>query len=77
MLDGKGNIKLSVDDIFNTLAFAGQIREGSINADIQNKWQSQRFKIAFSYRFGNDQVKGARRRSTATEDEKRHAKGGN
>ena len=77
VLDGKGNIKLSVDDIFNRLAFSGQIREGSINADVRNKWQSQRFKVAFSYRFGNDQVKGARHRKTATEEEKGRAKGGN
>jgi len=66
---GKGNIKASVSDIFNTLHwnatsnFAGQ----SVNA--RGNFESRQFKLNFTYRFGNNQVKASRQRKTGTDDE--------
>ncbi|MBS1596719.1 MAG: TonB-dependent receptor [Bacteroidetes bacterium] len=69
VLNGKGNIKASVSDIFNALHwnatsdFAGQ----HINA--RGNFESRQFKLNFTYRFGNNQVKASRQRKTGTDDE--------
>lgn len=69
VMKGKGTIKASVSDIFFTQKwkgvsnFAGQYLEASGN------FESRQFKINFSYRFGNTQVKAARQRKAGTEDE--------
>jgi hypothetical protein len=66
---GKGNIKASVSDIFwsmkwsGTSDFAGQVMRAS------GRFESRQFKVFFTYRFGNNQVKAARQRKTATEEE--------
>lgn len=73
VLDGKGTIKLSGNDIFNTQKFRGVIQQDNVNANINNKWQTRRFSASFTYRFGNSQVKPARRRETATDEERKRA----
>lgn len=66
---GKGNVKASVSDIFRTLKwkgtsdFAGQYLVASGN------FESRQFKLNFTYRFGNNQVRAARQRKTGAEDE--------
>lgn len=66
---GKGNIKASVSDIFWTMKwkgtsnFAGQIMRAN------GQFESRQFKLFFTYRFGNNQVKAARQRKAATEEE--------
>ena len=76
IMQGKGNIKLAVSDIFNTMRwrgtsnFAGQYLEGIF------KWESQQFKVNFSYRFGKNTVKAARQRQTGVEDESKRVKSG-
>lgn len=70
---GKGNIKASVSDIFNSMGwkansdFAGQVLRGSGN------WESRQFKLNLSYRFGNNQVKAARQRKTGLDEEAKRA----
>jgi hypothetical protein len=65
-----------VSDIFKTLKwkgtsnFAGQILTASGN------FESRQFKLNFSYRFGSNQVKAARNRKTASEDEEKRTQGG-
>jgi len=69
VLKSKGTVKASLSDIFNTLHFtstsdfAGQ----SINAN--GHWESRLFKLFFTYRFGNNQVKAARQRKLGAEEE--------
>lgn len=69
VLKGKANIKASVSDIFNsfhwnaTSDFAGQY----LNA--KGGFESRQFKLFFTYRFGNSQVKAARQRKTGADDE--------
>ncbi|MEO5942782.1 MAG: TonB-dependent receptor [Ferruginibacter sp.] len=69
ILKGKGNVKVSVSDIFKTLkwsgssSFAGQISTAS------GRWESRQFKINFNWRFGNTQVKASRQRKLGTEEE--------
>ncbi|MFT5833819.1 MAG: hypothetical protein ACI97N_001448 [Cognaticolwellia sp.] len=73
VLDGKGTIKLSGNDILNTQRFRGIINQDNVNLTINNNWQTRRFSASFTYRFGNDKVKPSRRRETATDEEQKRA----
>ncbi|HEY4109766.1 TonB-dependent receptor [Puia sp.] len=70
---GKGSLKVSVTDIFHTLnwtatsLFAGQSIRASGGSE------TRQLKVFFSYRFGNRQVKAARRRTTGAEEESKRA----
>ena len=77
VLDGKGRISFNVNDIFNTRRFGGTIRQGNVDATINNKWESRRVFVSFSYNFGNNEVKPNRRRRTATSDEQNRVNSGN
>lgn len=76
VLKGQGNIKISATDIFwtnvdrNLYSFGGQIITG------QFKRESKQYKINFSYRFGNKQIKASRSRSSANEEEAKRLQGG-
>ena len=72
ILKGKGNVKASVSDIFNSLKFRGKIDYTGQHSIGVFKPESRQFKINFSYRFGNNQVKAARlRKATIDEENKR------
>ena len=77
VLQGKGTLKASVSDIFNTMHFRGDANfAGAINR-IHANWESRQFKVNFTYRFGSAQVKAARQRKTGLEEEnKRTGDGG-
>ncbi|PHN03749.1 outer membrane beta-barrel family protein [Flavilitoribacter nigricans] len=74
ILDGKGKISLNVNDIFNTRQFEARIRQADLNLDLVNKNESRRINLTFNYSFGNSEVKPARRRNTATDDEQSRVK---
>ena len=69
VMNGNGTVKASVSDIFATLHwtstsdFAGQFIRAT------GGFESRQFKLNFTYRFGNNQVKAARQRKTGSEDE--------
>ncbi|MCB2410171.1 TonB-dependent receptor domain-containing protein [Hymenobacter lucidus] len=71
----KGNLKLNVTDAFYT----GAIRAtSSYDNYVERFYQRGDFRVvtlAFTYRFGNDKLAPARRRSGGAEDEKRRAGG--
>jgi len=69
ILKGKGNLKIGIDDIFKTRRDGGGVFQDDINLTVDNSYDSRRAKVSFSYKFGNQKVKAARKRSTATEDE--------
>jgi hypothetical protein len=72
----KGTIKASMSDVLKTMRwkgvsdFAGQVMLAS------GRWESRQFKLNFSYRFGNAQVKAARQRKNAIEEENKRTQGG-
>lgn len=70
VMNGKGNLKLNVNDIFNTNQVSGFVNQGTINVDLNNWRESRRANLTFTYAFGNDEVKPARNRRTATEEER-------
>ncbi len=77
LLKGKGTIRMNVTDIFwtnlpkSTVTYPGSYVEN---------WHAQRetrvANLSFSYRFGNSKVAQARKRTTASEEERQRA-GGN
>jgi len=75
-LDGRGNIKLAVSDIFFTMQWQGIQEFGGLYFDASGGWESRQFKVNVSYLFGKDTVKSARRRKTGLEDESGRARGG-
>ncbi len=75
ILNDKGNIKLSVSDIFKTAPWSGRSEYAGVVSTANGDWDTRRFKINFSYFFGNDKVK-SRKRKTGLEDEKGRTGGG-
>lgn len=78
VLDGKGNISLSVGDVLGTAHWSsindftpGLYMVGS------GHWESQNVKLNFSYRFGNQSVKNSRQHQTGVEDVNSRIKSGN
>ena len=65
----KGNLKVSVSDIFLTNPWGGESNFGVLQMTGGGRWESRQVRINFSYSFGNSQVKAARRRKTGMEEE--------
>jgi len=65
---GKLKVQASLDDVFNMRKNKVNIVQGDIDTRVQNKWESRIFMLNLSYRFGNDKVKQARKRGTASDD---------
>lgn len=76
VLQGKGTIKLAVSDIFKTMKWQGSSDFVGQKLNGMFRWESQQFKLNFSYRFGKNTVKAARQRETGAEDESKRVKGG-
>ncbi len=76
LFKGKGKLKLSVSDIFNSNNWRGESNFGDLRMIGNGAWDSQRFKVNFSYLFGNEKVKNRNRR-TGLEDEENRIKSGN
>lgn len=76
VLKNKGTIKASFTDMFRSLQFKGNANFAGQTTQFSGYGDSRQFKINFTYRFGSMQVKAARNRSSATEDESKRTQGG-
>jgi len=68
LFDGQGNIKISVSDVLlssNSDVFI----EDTIDLFVHQVNDTRRVTVNFSYKFGNQKVKSARRRKTSSSDE--------
>lgn len=74
ILDGRANLKIAVSDVFRTNRWSGISQFGALYMKAGGNWDSRRLRVNFTYRFGNDEVKAARRRNTGLEDEKNRIK---
>lgn len=68
-LNEKASIKISATDILGTTRFRGGSNYGGTNLAINQLNENQTVRLNFSYRFGSNQIKGARQRKTASESE--------
>lgn len=77
IMKGKGTIKASVSDVFHSLEFTGTTEFAGQSTRFNSQWESQQFKLSFSFRFGSSTVKAAKQKATGAEDEtKRVQQGG-
>ncbi|RDC54915.1 TonB-dependent receptor [Pedobacter chinensis] len=76
MLNKKLKLRLNMDDIFLTNYWAGSLVYQNVNMNVVNRYTSRRANFNISYNFGNQNVKSARSRNTATDDIKNRAGGG-
>lgn len=69
LFDNRANLKIGVSDIFRTRNSRVTIDQDDINLIVDQRNDTRRVSVSFSYRFGNQKVKAARKRSTAAEEE--------
>ncbi|SFD65470.1 TonB dependent receptor [Spirosoma endophyticum] len=77
VMEGKGNVKLNINDPFWLNHFNGRAVVQDINFHVASRWESRRIMLTFTYRFGNQNLKGARDRNSATSAEQNRVKAGN
>ena len=68
VLEKKGTFRLNVQDIFWMNTFRGSTEFKDINLQVRSTWPSRQVRLSFTYRFGNQNVKGARQRNTGSDD---------
>jgi hypothetical protein len=73
--DKKGTFRLTVNDVFATARWRGETNFGGVRMTIANRWDSRGIRASLVYRFGNQNVKGARNRQTATSAEQNRVGG--
>lgn len=76
IMKGKGTVKGSFSDVFNSLRFRGVTDFAGQRASIVSRWESQQFKLAFNFRFGSNTVKAAKQRSGGADDETKRTQAG-
>lgn len=72
----KASLRLNVQDIFFQNRFAGTVKYQDLNFRVSSRWESRQVRLSFTYRFGNQNVKAARQRSTSAEDLRNRANSG-
>jgi hypothetical protein len=73
LFQNKANLRVAVSDIFRTLKWKGSSDFTGANMTANGNWESRQLKVNFTYRFGNSQVKAARQRKSAIEEENKRA----
>lgn len=76
ILGGKGSLKFSADDIFNTKRDRFSTMYGNLNMQAVDKKESQIFRLTFIYRLGKTAFKSALHR-TGNEEEQNRMNNGN
>jgi len=69
VLNDKGVLKLSLNDVFNTGGSGAYSKYNNIDLVVKNKYDSRKLNISFSYRFGKDNFSTRANRSTASSEE--------
>jgi hypothetical protein len=77
VMKGQGTVKASVANVFNSMVFTGTSNFAGQSSTFKGQGEAQQFKLNFSYRFGNKQVKAAKQRGTGAEEETKRTQGGN
>ena len=68
-MKGKATVKASVSDVFHTLKFGATSDFAGQSMIFSYRQESQQFKLAVNFRFGNNKVKPSRQRTSGAEDE--------
>ncbi|MGH2552147.1 MAG: outer membrane beta-barrel protein [Chitinophagaceae bacterium] len=73
ILKGKGSLKLAMSDLFKTMKWSGTADFAGVKSTFKGHGEQQQIKLNFNFRFGSNQVNGARQRQSGIEDEKKRA----
>ena len=73
---GKGNLKVSVSDIFFSMKWSGESNFAGQLTKANGNFESRQLRTSLTWRFGSNTVKGARQRKDASEEEKKRTEGG-
>lgn len=73
VLKNKGTVRLNITDIFWTNLPRAVITYGNYIENWKAYRETRVANLTFQYRFGNNKVQGARKRTTASEEERRRA----
>ncbi|MDF1697722.1 MAG: outer membrane beta-barrel protein [Saprospiraceae bacterium] len=69
LFDNRASVKIGISDVFRTRNSNVRIEQDDINLLVEQRNDTRRASVSFNYRFGNQKVKAARKRSTAAEEE--------
>jgi iron complex outermembrane recepter protein len=75
LFDKKASVKISYTDIFHTMPWSATSDFGGLYIKGSGNWESQTFRINFTWRFGSSQIKSSRERKTGLESEAKRIKG--
>lgn len=70
----KAKLRFTINDIFWTMRVKGNINFKNVNVDINTLRESRQARLTFTYTFGNNEIKAAKKRSTGLEEEKGRVK---
>lgn len=71
----QATLKISVTDIFFTAPWSSVNTYAGIISKAEGNWESRQFRAAFTWRFGNKQMKNTRQRSVGSESEQKRIGG--
>lgn len=74
LMQKKATLKITATDIFHTSPWTATSDFGGLYIKGGGSWESQTFRMSFTYRFGSNQVKAARQRQTGLESEAKRIK---
>lgn len=72
----KASFRVNINDIFFMNRFAGTVKYQDLNFRVYSRWESRQVRVSFTYRFGNQNIKAARQRSTSGDDLRNRANSG-
>jgi outer membrane receptor protein involved in Fe transport len=76
-LDNKANLKLAVNDVFNTQQIKIRSTVPMQDYQLYQKQESQVFRLTFTYKFGSTAIKAIRERINGSSGEQQRVKSGN
>jgi hypothetical protein len=77
LLDGKLNLRAAVTDVFSTMKWGGSTNFAGFNSTVSGHGEMPLFKVNVTWRFGRNEVKAARQRKSAIDDENKRANSNN
>jgi iron complex outermembrane recepter protein len=74
LFNNSATVKFSYTDLLRTLRWRGISQFGGAYIDAAGRWESQQFKMNFTWRFGNKQQRPAQEKKAGNEDEQKRAR---
>jgi DNA-directed RNA polymerase alpha subunit len=73
-MEKRARVTLNINDVFFTQRSYGELKYQNIDLAFRQRSESRNIRLAFSYSFGNQQLKAARNRTTGSDAESSRVK---